>query len=201
MFVITKNYPADFPALLTSVPNGGVLQVQINAVITSAECQSISISAGVVTMNFDVEPNAADLILIDAVVAAHTGEPFVQGIQKMFSEAVQTEAGTTYVEKASLLSGVLAGGEYQINWYAEISVDTADGTSGVLARVMWNGTERAEAANDLSFYQSFNGSVIVDVDAGTSPTLALELRRVGTPNIARVRRVRMSIQQVGEGGE
>jgi len=192
-FDILKSYPGDFPALTMADPDAEVLQAQVNAAISSAELIGTTIGGGGVTLTFDVEPSAGDKTVIDNVCAAHTGEPFVISIQKMFSEGVQTETGTTYVQKASLMSGPLAGGEYLITWYCEISVLTPNSTSGVLARVMWQGSERAECVHNSDFYQSFSGAVIVDALPLDEPSLAIELRRVGTANTARIRRIRMSI--------
>lgn len=197
-FDIVKAYPADFPVLTQSIPAADVLQAQVNAAIASADCLAVTIGGGSVLMTFDVEPSAGDKTLIDNVCAVHTGEPFVQAIQKTFSEAVQTEPGTTYVQKASLMSGPLAGGEYLITWYCEISVQAAGGTtSGALARVMWNGTERAEHSNSSDFYTSFSGAVIVGALVLETPALVVELRRIGTNNTARIRRIRMSISPAG----
>lgn len=201
MAEIIKTYPGpDFAALIEPAPNAGVLQAEINAAISSAQVIEISVAGGTVTIVTDTTPDAGDLVIIAAVCAAHTGEGFVTGVQKTNSEAVQTELGTSYVEKASLVSGKLSGGEYLINFYCEISVLAADATSGAQARVVWNGTERAEHANNLEQYTAFSGSVIVDADTLDAPTLAIELRRVGTVNTARIRRIRLSIAAL-PGGE
>lgn len=193
MYEIVKNVPAGFPALTQSMPDSEVLAAQINAAIASAECEGIILDTGVCKLQFDLTPSAGDLTLINNVCNAHTGVGYTRGVQTLFSEAVQTETGTAYVQKAALASGILAGGNYLVNWYCEIAVLTADATSGVLARVLWGGTERAESSNNVTFYGSFSGSVIVAVAALTAPTLAIELRRVGTANTAQIRRMRVSI--------
>jgi hypothetical protein len=192
-YEIVKNVPAGFPALTQPTPNSEVLAVQINAAITSAQCVGVIQDPGICKLQFDVQPSAGDLTAINTVCSTHTGVGFTRGVQTLFSEAVQTEPGTTYVQKAALQSGILLGGNYLVNWYCEIAVTAADSTSGVLARAMWGGTERAESSNNLAFYASFNGSVIVPVAALATPSLAIELRRVGTTNTAQIRRIRFSI--------
>jgi hypothetical protein len=193
-FEITKNFPGtDFPALTKPTPDPEVLQAQINAVISSARCIGIVLNPGTCKLQFDATPSAGDLALINSTCAAHVGNGFEAKIQKVFSEAVQTEAGTAYLDKASLVSGLLAGGDYLINWYCEISVALADLTSGALARVLWDGTERAECVNDLAFYTAFSGLVVVTQAQLSAPSLTIQLRRVGTVNTAQIRRVRLSV--------
>jgi len=195
-YEIIKSVPADFPALTQPGPDGPVLMAQINAAISTAECVSIINNHPDYTVQFDVEPSAGDLTLVDSVCAAHTGVPFATGVQKLFAEAVMTETGNSYVEKASLQSAPLSAGDYLVNWYSEIAVLLADATSGVQARVMWGGVERAESSHNLSFYQAFGGSVIVTIADLEAPELSIELRRVGTPNTAQLRRVRMAIAPI-----
>jgi hypothetical protein len=190
---IVKTFPADFPALTHPAPDAEVLAAQINAAITSAEVVGTILDDTTITIQTDVDPSGADLTAIDAVCAAHTGTPFVNGVQKVFAEAVQTETGTAYVTKAALQSGYLRAADYLINWYAELAVAAADATSGVLGRVLWNGTERAESSNNTAFYDCFSGSVIVSADELSAPTLDVQLRRVGTSNTAQIRRIRLSI--------
>lgn len=186
----TYSIANDFP---NQTIDASVLTAEINASSIGPVLEGITIDGDDVVITFDDDLSTGEETTLDGIVAAHQGDPFVEDIQKLFSEGVQTETGTTFVEAASLDSGLLAAGEYLITWYSEISVETGDNTSGVIARVLWNGTERAESAGNLSFYQSFGGSVIVDVNALAAPSLSVEFRRVGTANTARIRRIRLSI--------
>jgi hypothetical protein len=197
-YQITKNVPGGFPALTTSWPNIEVLEAQIGAAITSAKCVSTfsTVATGTLVLQFNVTPSAADLTAIDNVCNTHTGVGYVRGAQTLFSEGVQTEPGTTYVTKATLQSGLLAGGNYLVSFYSELAVVTADSTSGVSARILWAGVERAESSNNLTFYTSFSGSVILAANALDAPSLVLQLRRVGTANTAQVRRIRFAIAPI-----
>jgi hypothetical protein len=193
-YQITKAVPGGFPALTTSNPDPEVLEAQVSAAISSAKIVGMIFgSAASVVLQFNVAPSAADLTAIDTVCNAHTGVGYVDAAQTLFSEAVQTEPGTTYVTKATLQSGPLAAGNYLVSFYSEIAVVTADSTSGVSARVLWAGVERAESSNNLTFYNSFSGSVILAAAALDTPSLVMQLRRVGTANTAQIRRIRFAI--------
>jgi hypothetical protein len=131
-----------------------------------------------------------------AIIVAHTGAGFTSGVQRLFSEAEQTSTATAFVTAATLTSGLLAAGDYTINWYCELSVATQDNTSLCVGSLSWDGTERASGANPLAFYVPASGAVTVTVADLTAPVFTVQFRRVGTANTARVRRIRLSIVPV-----
>lgn len=197
----TFSITTDFP---NQAVDASVLTAEINEAIDGSgiTLEGINISGDSVVIEFSDDLTAPQETGLNAIIAAHQGQPFVMGIQSVTVEAEQTTTGTTFVEAASLVSGILAGGNYTVNWYCEVSVLTATANSGVLAQVMWNGTERAADANALEFYTSFSGSVIIeDVAPLAAPTLAINFRRAGVANTARIRRVRMSIVPTPSFGE
>ena len=199
-YEITKTYPADFPSVTTGKPDAQVLEVEINASISSTTCIGIRIpNAQTGVLQFDVEPSAADLTAIDNVCAAHTGESFADGVQRDYTEAEQTVTSTTYQTMGGFQSGPLSGGDYLVTWYGEISVATADSTSGCLARFLYGGVERAESSNATSFYVSFSGSAIITVPALSRPILQMQLRRAGTTNTAKIRRIRIAMAPLHNG--
>ena len=130
----------DFP---NQAVDASVLTAEINAAAGGAAVvEGITIEGDTVTIEFDSDLSSGAEAALNAVIAAHQGTGFVEGVQRVFVEAEQTEPGTTYVTAGQLDSGILAAGDYLIGWYCEFSVLTANGTSGVAVQVTWNGTER-----------------------------------------------------------
>jgi hypothetical protein len=183
----------DFP---NDAVNVAVLTAEINAAGGGSFLDHIDVGGDTVTVFTTTDLTAPQETGLDNVIAAHQGVGFVEGPQRLFSEAEQTTTSTTAQTAATLTSGLLAAGDYLLTWYAEISVQTADATSGAIASVLWDGTERGTHGNNLAFYQAFSGVVIVTVAALAAPVFAVQYRRAGTSNTARVRRMRLSISPI-----
>ncbi len=80
-FTITKNVPADFPALTEPIPEAGVIRRTVNEQITTAVCDDVNCTPTQCKIVFDVEPSVGDKTTIDNIVAAHTGaEPTKGGL-------------------------------------------------------------------------------------------------------------------------
>lgn len=190
---VVKNYPADFPSLTEPAPNLGVLQAQVRAVVTSATLIEVSAGSGVLTMVFDVAPSAGDLTLIDGVCAAHTGEGFTMGIQKATDMSEQTNSTTTFEEALSLVSGILAAADYQLQVSFEFKVQNSVASSGVQVEVLLNGVERVSFSSDLITYDARYIAAPVTFDDLDTPTISVQFRRAGAANDALIRRVRVAI--------
>jgi len=174
----------------------------VNTDVLTAEIEGSSITTalvGISVLNDDVDItfvdalSGADKTTLDGIVAAHQGVAFSDTVQRVFSEAESTTTDTSYQEKLTLSTGPLPEGDYLISWYCEIGVDTLLGGSGVFAQVTYNGTERGFTSSSSDFYRSFSGSAIVQLSAGDSPTIAINWRRVGASNTAKIRRARLLV--------
>lgn len=170
--------------------------------VLTAEIEASSITTalvGITIVNDDVDITFVDALsptdknTLDLVVANHQGEDLAPPVQRVNSEGESTNSTTTYEEKVSLDSGPLAEGDYLITWYCEISTDTFVSGSGVFAQLVYNGVERGFSSTSQDIYLSFSGSATVFANTGETPTLALNFRRVGASNTAKIRRARMSI--------
>ena len=181
----------DFP---NQTVNLAVLTAQIKALPSGATLlDHIDVAGDDLTVFTTANLTTPQEDALDGVIAAHLGVGFVEGIQRLFAEAEQTNTTTTLNTAATLSSGLLDAGDYLLSWYGECSVQTTDNTSLCVVSVAWDGTERASGAGPLSFYMPFSGSVAVSMPALTQPTFTVQFRRAGTANTARVRRIRISI--------
>lgn len=73
--IYTKNYPADFPALATSEPNGSDLgtTIKYSSIVETLEYVTIGTPAGQATFAFANPLSPGDEATFDAIIAAHTG--------------------------------------------------------------------------------------------------------------------------------
>lgn len=173
-----------------------VLSAEVIQAIGTPALTGVTVTGDNVLISFGDDLSLPQETTLDGVVAAHQGVGFIEGVQRLYSESEQTTTSATDQVAATLNSGILAAGDYLVTWYAEHSVLTQDNLSGVVSRVLWNGTERAASANQLSFYTSFSGSVIITVTALDTPTFEVQYRQAGLPNTARIRRIRLSITRL-----
>lgn len=146
---------------------------------------------------------AADLTAIDAAVAAHTGASFASTVQNDISQAEQSDDSGIPVTKASVSTGPLPAGDYQITWTAEIATSTNSTTSGAVVRLMGgkNGnppTEQKQHTNaGNSTYEHFGGGLPIAMKDGDSWDLQIEFERIGAAgNAARCRRAAVGIVKV-----
>lgn len=193
----TYNYDLqlDFP---NQAVQPDVLTAEIEASSITTALVGISIINDDVDITFVDALSPTDKNTLDLVVANHQGEDLAPPVQRANSEGESTNATTTYEEKLSLDSAPLAGGDYLITWYCEISVESDIAGSGMFAQLVYNGVERGFSSTPSSTYVSFSGSATVSAATGDTPTLALNFRRVGGANTAKIRRARMSIALLPE---
>lgn len=189
----------DFP---NQAVNEDVLTAEIEASSITQPLVGISVAGDDVTITFADALSAGEKTTLDTIVANHQGVPFAETVQRAFSEGEDTTTDTSYQEKLSLATGPLPQGDYLVAWYAEVSVDTLIGGTGIFGQVTYNGTERGFTSTDSDFYKSFSGQAIVQVTAGDSPTIAINYRRVGGLNTVKIRRARLlvAMQAPANGG-
>ena len=191
------------------VESGGVvspviLKQELTDAGLSVTVNSVSVSDTVVNMFFFGMVLAADVTLVDAVVAAHTGDTFQPKYQREVSEVELTNDTTTDVEKVSMDTGALEAGNYVVSWYAELcvtSVVAGTGASGGLNATKNGGSivEVGRSVNDLSVYTSLSGSyTLLDVKDGEHYAFALVFKRLGaSSNPAKMRRARIFLTPGG----
>jgi hypothetical protein len=183
----------------TSLPPGGTpnlealeAQISADAAIDQA-LVSTAIHLDDVTITFVDALSPTGKSALDAVVAAHTGVALVDTPQRVNSLAEQTNPNQAPDVALQLQLTAVKGGNWQLTWYCEISVAAVVSNSGVAARVMVDGVERAYSSSRDDQYQSFSGSGLLVYNDGETPDIQIEFARIGVANTARIRRLQIAL--------
>ena len=187
----------------TSLPPGGTpnlesLGAEITAdVVIDQTLEGLSMnpatSPNTVFADFVADLSVPGKAALDAVIAAHTGVALVETPQRENSLAEQTEATTTPLDVCTMSVAAVRGGNWQVTFYCEISVEDIVNNSGVFVRLFIDGAERAFSSSSSDQYQSFSGAALLTYSDGDTPELILQIQRVGAANTAKVRRCQVAI--------
>lgn len=131
----------------------------------------------------------------NALVAAHSGLPFGEPVQRASSEPVSTTTNNAPQVKVSGTATRLPAGKYLVAAYCEIRMAAQVANSGVRARVTLDGNEVAEDNWDLDQWHAFSAQGIVAIKAGEEPMMEITYHRIGALNTVEIQRARISISQ------
>jgi len=168
-------------------PNVDIFATEVAALALSLQPTSISRSGTSIALVWNSGlPTAADFVLIDAAVAAHVGGAFSPDVQKAIVEAEATNDTTTEVVRATLTTGKLPAGEYQIVWSAELAVASVVANTGCQANfyVTKNGgarNERGQGVADSPLYDTRSAVGFLTIEAGDEFVFELAFKKVGGP--------------------
>lgn len=146
-----------------------------------------------VTCTFVDPLSAPEEAALDAVIGQHQGAPLVSTPQRVNSLPLQDNSDTAWQDAATLAPGSLQGGDWQVAWYSEIQMSSQGNNTGVQARLLVDGVERALTTNDLEFWQAFSGAGLLQFQDGDAPVITMQFRRIGQNNTAQIRRVQISL--------
>lgn len=198
------SYPlSDFVAS-SGVVNEPVFKQELDDAGLSVTVQSVSVSDTVCNVFFSGDLLAADITAVDAVVAAHEGEPFGSLLQSELSESLETDDSGDVVVKAARETGPMPAGTFLISWYLEIATTSNTGTSGArgLLYVTKNGgsqIERGISHNSENQFRAFSGSLATSVLDGENYKFELGYQRIGVAgNAARAQRARLTWTRLGD---
>lgn len=183
----------------TSLPPGGqpnLEALEAEIAVNPAVDQSLvgsSLHLDDVTLEFVDALSPAGKTALDGVVAAHTGVPLIDTPQRVNTLAVQNNPNTVPIDAIDMNVPAVRGGNWQITWYCEISVQSVVANSGAFARVLIDGIERGFTSNRDDQYVAFSGSGLITYDDGDTPHLQLQIERAGVPNTARIRRCQIAL--------
>lgn len=190
---------------LNHVVNLDAFQREISLTAITQVPDSIQRSGDTVTVAFPLVLSAPDKTLLDGVVASHVGADFVATPIRVVSVAQQTNNTNTDTVAASIVIGVggLAGAMYQVNFLCEIATTILDANSSVRLAVQFAAdgvtfNDVYEDNWDRPLFHISGGSAIMTMQPSARPAIQLIFRKLGlTSNPAIIRRIRMSLQQLG----
>jgi hypothetical protein len=199
-------YPnSDFTSLGGNPINNAVLAQEIEDDVTITLAVGAIVSAGTDTQ-IELEGNATAAMktALDSIVANHTGGNFSTFPKKANDDTEESDDTGNPVQKVSLSTGLMPGGEYLLTWYMELKL-TSDGGTVTAARAHANlskngaaAVEQAQTNTPQAEWLAFSGSHVAVVVDGDELDLELTYERVGTSgNAARVQRGRLTITRIG----
>ena len=156
---------------------------KINTLILKQELEDagMSVTVGnVVTAGSNVQIQllglvlAADVTLMDAVIAAHQGADFATVPLKQYEEDETDDDSGDPILKCELVCSPLPEGNYMIGWHMLHKLNANSDTSGSRATLTMikNGGAENEISRDscvIQEYQLFGSALSVEVKAGENP--------------------------------
>lgn len=195
----TKAYP--YAATSNGQVNTAVLdrQIEDSAIDTGVnplEGVSSNDATDVILIQFQDPLSAADELILDGVVAAHVGLPFVNPKVLRVEELPDTSDDSgNWITKlsAQVPVGGLPPGDYQITLASELHMDATLALSGMEARLRIDGaTLYTDSWGELQPH-TFSVSGTTVFRAGDRPMVDVQFRRIGAANPAHIAAVRVSL--------
>ena len=140
----------------------------------------------------------ADILVVDGLVAAHTGEAFGSSVVREKTNATSSDSTNDWIDMETLSTGLLKAGWYQYSVTCEMRLDD-ELTSGGRIETQVLLTTKAETDSETDkdvwlreWWHKFTTGDAIQVEDGDFITLKLQFRaRSGAP--ASCRRARLSV--------
>lgn len=195
----------DFADTADGLLNSSLLQQQIiDSSIDTGVNPLIGINGDDTALTFVVmftDPlSGADETVLDGVVAAHEGTPFVEKTQSVESVGQSDTGLNTLQDKINQTSGPLSPGKYLLTCYCELKTD-GTANAGVEGQVSIAGAVISEDNWDLAQWHAYQCSGVFEVtavQAGLKPVFMLQYRRIGAAATVSIRRARASLSPLTE---
>ena len=148
------------------------------------------------TVTFTDPLSGADELILDGLVAAHVGIPFIKTkVLRVESLPDSSDDSGNWITKLSgqVPVGGLPPGDYQITLACELHMDATIPLSGMEARLRIDGATLYTDSWGESQDHTFSVSGTTVFRAGDRPMVELEFRRIGAANPAHVSAARVSL--------
>lgn len=198
---VVTQYTYPITDTLNSKVNTAILKQELDDAGLSVSVGSVSVSGSSIFIELLGDAAAADIVLVDAVIAAHAGDDFVSVPIKVSEIAESPDDGGSEVIRVTLTTGALAAGEYLLSWLMEHCITTNTGTTGSRASLYYskNGDTPAQFTQEMNIndqWSCFSGGYPITVQDGDSWVFTLRHQRVGVAgNPSRVRRARLALMR------
>jgi hypothetical protein len=182
--------------------NVGTLTDELNEAGLSVTVGVVSLSGSNVVIELLGDATSADLVLVDAVIAAHQGIDYVETpIFDYNDEAAVSDDTGSEIQIKEVETGPLTAGKHMVDWSAEVAVtSTSSGEAKVRFSLQREGkTEysKGEFSTQASQWQHVSTPFIFHAADGQNFFFRIYLQRTGVAgNAARVRRSRVSVHKV-----
>lgn len=204
---MTEKFYAD-AAFVARLPGYGIdvrrLRAMLGELTVSTpviDVRRVDTPSSGVTVEWGTEPSGADIVKVDAVVAAFPGtltttsEPFVYA-----SFAVATSASATPVIKINQTTPPLDEGTYQVSWTSSIRMQAVIANTGVQADLTLTRSDGASVHQDDAWDRTnrhaYNGSMPFPILAGQTITSLLTFQRLGASGVAEMSGARVTVDKI-----
>jgi hypothetical protein len=193
---------SDFVNMLTAEPNIPLLRTTLNGLALEVPIAEVrSLTGGGAVVEWEAFPDPADIVLIDAAIAAFVGGATTSAPMVLESfAALQTTDSVTPAKKAELQTPPLDGGTYTFSWNSLLRMNPAaanSGVQGIIRITRSDGVVREQPDSwDLTAPHAFNGNIIFEVSAGQTLLAEAFVLRLGAGGTAEMLGVRFTIDQL-----
>lgn len=188
----TVSYPKSDTA--TGNINNAILKRELEDVELSVVVNDVREQGTIVQIDFGGLVSTGDLAMIDSVVEAHQGGTVTPETKQVSDESEEANATTTWLTRATLTTGLLVGGTYEVQWFAEIAMDSGQGGTTEAEILVGEELVYSVATSGTSWFP-LGGLRYVDVKVGDAIEVALRFRKSGSQaDMAKIRRSRLAVK-------
>lgn len=188
---------------LNDTVNPGTLYDELSDAGLSVSVGNVSLFGSNVLIQLLGDADAADLALVDAVIAAHEGNDYATlPIIYYENETAVTDDTGSEIEAVTLNTGPLHAGKHMVHWSAEIASTDTTGTPGAkmrcsLQREGQTEYSKGESTNDTPAWRHVAVPFMFHASEGQRFTLRIYYQRTGSSgNAAKLRRARIAIHKI-----
>lgn len=193
----------DFPLLLTSLSSViDLLRSTLGVLVLTEPIFDVRLdpSASAAIVEWVRIPSTADLVAVDAAVAAFVGGATTSAPLEFNSFGASTTTSTTPTDKIAFVTQPLQPGTYQVLWNSSIRMQAVAANTGVEGRIVLTRSDGANITQtdawDLNVNHAFNGAITFQVLAGQTITGALRFARLGASGTAEMSGARVTVDKV-----
>jgi hypothetical protein len=172
-----------------------VLTVEIESSTIVPALDGININGDNCEIVFVSDLSAPEVVILNQIVATHTGIPFNNSAQRVNAIAAQDNTTNTWQSAAILNADPIDAVQYTLSFYVEMRVTGGNNSSQAQYQILLDGSDVASGGVEaITFFDSRSGSLVVSTSRGSSPVVDLQFRQnQGASTTAQVRRVRLAV--------
>lgn len=187
---------------------GGITATSVAVLGTAIRALALSVAAGdvyigsgsAVVVEWPSLPLAADLALVDALVATFTGGSTTSSPFEYNSFAASTTTSTTHQTKLDNTTPALDAGTYQVLWSSTLRMQAVIANTGIEGKMRVTRSDgvfvEQTDAWDLANGHAYNGALTFQILAGQTIRTLLTFARLGASGTAEMSGVRITVDKI-----
>lgn len=194
---------ADFTSLATSISEAiPLLRTALGTLVLTEPVYDVRLdpTTSAAIVEWVRLPSSADLIAVNAAVAAFAGGTTTSAPIELNSFGASTTTSGTPTTKITHTTQPLAAGTYQVLWNSSTRMLVAAANTGVEGRISITRSDAVNVAQtdawDLANLHVFNGAITFVILAGQTISVTLSFLRLGASGTAEMSGARITIDKV-----